>query len=137
MMADDLTLRPVGRGGVAPRGPGRRPARPTRGRPTAWLVFDPAVADACHDLAVGDRIVVLTWLDRARRDVLTTRPRNDETQPELGVFSTRPPTAPTRRPAHRADRGDRGGRVRVDALEALDGTPILDVKPVLGPIPDR
>ena len=135
---DDLTVRPVGRVESPLVDPAAAPRQADEGAPTAWLVFDPAVADAVHDLTVGDRIVVLTWLDRARRDVLTTRPRNDVTQPELGVFSTRSPDRPNPVGLHTVRIvATEGTRVGVDALEAVDGTPILDVKPVLGPIPDR
>lgn len=135
---DDLTLRPVGRVESPLVDPAEAPRQADEGAPTAWLVFDPAVADAVHDLRVGDHVVVLTWLDRARRDVLTTRPRNDETQPELGVFSTRSPDRPNPVGLHTVRIvATEGTRVGVDALEAVDGTPILDVKPVLGPIPDR
>jgi len=135
---DALTLRPVGRVASPLVDPGEAPRQPDEGAPAAWLVFDPAMADAIRDLAVGDQVVVLTWLDRSRRDVLTTRPRNDPNAPELGVFSTRGPDRPNPVGLHTVRiTAIEGARVRVDGLEALDGTPILDVKPVLGPIPDR
>lgn len=135
---DAMTLRPVGRVESPLVDAGQAPRQPDEGAPGAWLVFDAAVADALRDLAVGDRVVVVTWLDRARRDVLTTRPRSDETRPELGVFSTRSPDRPNPVGLHTAQVvAVDGRRVRVDALEALDGTPILDLKPVLEPIPDR
>jgi tRNA-Thr(GGU) m(6)t(6)A37 methyltransferase TsaA len=96
------------------------------------------VADAMRDLAVGDQVVVLTWLDRARREVLTTHPRDDVTAPELGVFSTRSPDRPNPIGLHRVRIvATEGTRVRVEGLEAVDGTPILDVKPVLGPVAER
>jgi tRNA-Thr(GGU) m(6)t(6)A37 methyltransferase TsaA len=118
--------------------PATAPRQGDEGAPEAWLVFDAAVADALRDLAVGDQLVALTWLDRARRDVLTTHPRDDMTAPELGVFSTRSPDRPNPIGLHtvRVVAID-GTRVRVDGLEAVDGTPILDVKPVLGPIAQR
>jgi tRNA-Thr(GGU) m(6)t(6)A37 methyltransferase TsaA len=96
------------------------------------------VADALRDLAVGDQVVVLTWLDRARRDVLVTQPRNDVTAPELVVFSTRSPDRPNPIGLHTVRIvATEATRVRVDGLEAVDGTPVLDVKPVLGPIAER
>ena len=96
------------------------------------------MGEALQGLAVGDEIVVLTWFDRARRDVLTTRPRNDPARPEQGVFGTRSPDRPNPIGLHtvRITAID-GPRVAVAALEALDGTPILDVKPVLGPTATR
>jgi tRNA-Thr(GGU) m(6)t(6)A37 methyltransferase TsaA len=81
---------------------------------------------------------VLTWLDRANRDVLTVHPRGDIGRPETGVFSTRSPDRPNPIGLHRVQiLAINGTRVEVRNLEALDGTPILDVKPVLEPIADR
>jgi tRNA-Thr(GGU) m(6)t(6)A37 methyltransferase TsaA len=131
-------LRPVGRVESPLIDLASAPRQGDEGAPEAWLVFDVAVADAVRDLTVGDHVVVLTWLDRARRDVLTTHPRDDVTAPELGVFSTRSPDRPNPIGLHAARIvATDGTRVRVDRLEAVDGTPILDVKPVLGPIPER
>jgi tRNA-Thr(GGU) m(6)t(6)A37 methyltransferase TsaA len=134
----DPELRPVGRVESPLVELAAAPRQGDEGAPQAWLVFDAAVADAVRDLAVGDQVVVLTWLDRARRDVLTTHPRDDTTAPELGVFSTRSPDRPNPIGLHtvRIVATD-GTRVRVDGLEAVDGTPILDVKPVLGPVAER
>jgi tRNA-Thr(GGU) m(6)t(6)A37 methyltransferase TsaA len=131
-------LRPVGRVESPLIDPATAPRQGDEGAPEAWLVFDAAVADALRDLAVGDQLVALTWLDRARRDVLTTHPRDDMTAPELGVFSTRSPDRPNPIGLHivRVLAID-GTRVRVDGLEAVDGTPILDVEPVLGPTAER
>ena len=82
--------------------------------------------------APGDEVLVLTWLDRARRDVLRVHPRSDPTVPEQGVFTTRSPDRPNPIGLHpRGGPRRRGPRVRVGPLEALDGTPVLDVKPVL------
>jgi tRNA-Thr(GGU) m(6)t(6)A37 methyltransferase TsaA len=81
---------------------------------------------------------VLTWLDRARRDVLVVRPRGDPDRPEQGVFSTRAPDRPNPIGLHRVTiAAIDGPRIRVTNLEALDGTPIVDVKPVLDPIAER
>jgi tRNA-Thr(GGU) m(6)t(6)A37 methyltransferase TsaA len=110
------------------------PKQGDEGSPEAWLVFDPAVRDGLRDLELGTDVLVLTWLDRARRDVLTTRPRDDPRNPEVGVFSTRSPDRPNPIGLHRVRiTAVEGLRVRVADLEALDGTPVLDVKPVLGP----
>mgnify|MGYP003403765510 FL=1 len=131
-------LPPVGRVESPLIDPATAPRQGDEGAPGAWLVFDAAMADALRDLTAGDQVVVLTWLDRARRDVLTTHPRDDVTAPELGVFSTRSPHRPNPIGLHTVRIvAAEGTRLRVDGLEAVDGTPILDVKPVLGPIAQR
>lgn len=108
------------------------PRQGNEGAPPAWLVFEPQVAEGIRDLRVGDHILVLTWLDRARRDVLSTHPRNDPTRPLAGVFSTRSPDRPNPIGLHRAQiLAVEGLRILVRDLEALDATPIIDVKPVL------
>ncbi|HEY8339656.1 MAG TPA: tRNA (N6-threonylcarbamoyladenosine(37)-N6)-methyltransferase TrmO [Egibacteraceae bacterium] len=112
------------------------PPQGDEGAPDGWLVFHERVADAVRDLRPGDEVFVLTWLDRARRDVLVVHPRGDPSRPETGVFSTRSPDRPNPIGLHRVTvREVDGLRVRVSDLEALDGTPVLDVKPVL--LPDR
>jgi len=101
-------------------------------------VFDRRVGEALRDLEVGSDVLVLTWLDRARRDVLSVHPRGDPDRPETGVFSTRSPDRPNPIGLHRVQvAAIDGTRVRVRNLEALDGTPILDLKPVLGPESER
>jgi tRNA-Thr(GGU) m(6)t(6)A37 methyltransferase TsaA len=106
--------------------------------PPAWLVFDPLVSEGIRDLQAGERIIVLTWLDRARRDELSTHPRGDPNNPLLGVFSTRSPNRPNPIGLHRVQiLAVEGLRILVSDLEALNGTPILDVKPVLDPVEER
>jgi tRNA-Thr(GGU) m(6)t(6)A37 methyltransferase TsaA len=108
------------------------PKQGDEGAPDAWLVFGPAVTDGLEGIRVGDRVIVLTWLDRASRDVLRTRPRDDPSRPEEGVFNTRSPARPNPIGLHRVEvTSIDGGRVGVRGLEAIDGTPIVDVKPVL------
>jgi tRNA-Thr(GGU) m(6)t(6)A37 methyltransferase TsaA len=108
------------------------PNQGDEGAPDAWLLFEPAVRDALDGIAVGDEVLVLTWLDRARRDVLRVHPRGDLSRPEQGVFSTRSPDRPNPIGLHRVRvLAVDGLRVHVSDLEAVDGTPILDVKPVL------
>lgn len=103
------------------------------GAPDAWLVIAPQYAEGLRDLRVGDEVVLLTWLDRADRTVLATRPRDDPANPMTGVFSTRSPDRPNPVGLHVVRIRDRDGlRVQVGPLEALDGTPIVDLKPVLG-----
>jgi tRNA-Thr(GGU) m(6)t(6)A37 methyltransferase TsaA len=114
------------------------PRQGDEGAPPAWLVFDPKVTEGIRDLRAGDQVIVLTWLDRARRDVLSTRPRDDPDRPLLGVFSTRSPDRPNPIGLHRVEIVAVDGlRILVRNLEALDATPILDVKPVLDPAAER
>jgi tRNA-Thr(GGU) m(6)t(6)A37 methyltransferase TsaA len=108
------------------------PKQGDEGSPEALLVFDEAVARGLRDLEVGTDVIVLTWLDRASRDVLAVHPRDDASRPETGVFSTRSPDRPNPIGLHRVTiLAIDGTTVRVRDLEALDGTPVLDVKPVL------
>ncbi len=114
------------------------PRQGDEGAPEACLVFEPGVAEGIRDLEAGTEILVLTWLDRAARDVLVTRPRDDPARPPLGVFSTRSPDRPNPIGLHRVRIVARQGlRVVVRPLEALDKTPVIDVKPVLGPAGER
>jgi tRNA-Thr(GGU) m(6)t(6)A37 methyltransferase TsaA len=108
------------------------PKQGFEGAPQAWLVFHPDVTEGIRDLAVGAEIFVLTWLHQARRDVLAVHPRDDPRNPETGVFSTRSQDRPNPIGLHRVTIAAVDGlRVLVRDLEAFDGTPILDVKPVL------
>jgi tRNA-Thr(GGU) m(6)t(6)A37 methyltransferase TsaA len=114
------------------------PKQGDEGAPEAWLSFDERVADALHGIAAGDDLLVLTWLDRARRDVLQVHPRGDASNPQQGVFNTRSPDRPNPIGLHRVTvLAVDGTRVLVRDLEALDATPILDVKPLLGTIDER
>lgn len=108
------------------------PKQGNEGGPEAWLAFEARFADGLRDLRPGDRIVVLTWLHRARRDVLRVHPRDDATSPETGVFSTRSADRPNPIGLHPVEiLAVDGVRLLVANLEAVDGTPILDVKPLL------
>jgi tRNA-Thr(GGU) m(6)t(6)A37 methyltransferase TsaA len=112
--------------------PASAPRQADEGAPEAWLSFDPAVAQGLRSLRPGDEMILVTWLDRARRDVLSVHPRGDRSRAQKGVFSTRSPHRPNPIGLHRVRiTGVEGGRVRVDHLDALDGTAILDLKPVL------
>jgi tRNA-Thr(GGU) m(6)t(6)A37 methyltransferase TsaA len=114
------------------------PRQGDEGAPDAWLVFQPEVAEGLRDLGPGAEIIVLTWLDRAARDVLVTRPRDDHARPPTGVFSTRSPDRPNPIGLHRARVvAAEGLRILVRPLEALDRTPVIDVKPVLDGAAER
>jgi tRNA-Thr(GGU) m(6)t(6)A37 methyltransferase TsaA len=108
------------------------PKQGDEGAPDAWLVLEPEMLEALGGIEQGDEVLVLTWLDRASRDVLRVHPRGDPSRPEQGVFSTRSPHRPNPIGLHRVQvLSIDGGRVRVGNLEAVDGTPIVDLKPVL------
>ena len=114
------------------------PKQGDEGAPDAWLVFNPEVGAAIRDLEVGTEIIVLTWLHRARRDALVVHPRGDPNNPVRGVFSTRSPDRPNPIGLHTVQiLAINGTRVRVRNLEAVDRTPIVDIKPLLGPLKDR
>ena len=135
MGGDQFVLEPVGRVESALTELEQAPKQGDEGAPDAWLVFDGRVLEATR---VGDEVIVLTWLDRARRDVLGVHPRGDPARPVTGVFSTRSPDRPNPIGLHRVRiLAIDGPRVQVRDLEALDGTPVLDVKPVLEAIGER
>ena len=136
--AAPIVLRPVGRVESPLTDPAAAPKQGDEGAPEAWIVLDPAVAPAAADLRPGDELLVLTWLDRADRDVLAVHPRGDATRPRQGVYATRSPDRPNPIGLHRVRLLEVDGpRLRVAELEALDGTPVLDIKPVLGAIDER
>jgi tRNA-Thr(GGU) m(6)t(6)A37 methyltransferase TsaA len=125
-------IRPIGRVASPLVDPALAPKQGDEGSPEAWLVFEDAVREGLRDLRVGATVLVLTWLDRADRDVLRVHPRDDPANPEQGVFSTRSADRPNPIGLHRVEiAAIEGTRIRVRNLEALDGTPIVDVKPVL------
>ena len=129
-----LELKPIGRVESPLTDRASAPKQGDEGSPEAWLVFEPEVLDGLDGLRSRDRVLVLTWLDRARRDVLRTHPRDDISNPEQGVFNTRSPDRPNPIGLHEVEIVSIDGlRLQVRDLEALDGTPIVDVKPVLSP----
>jgi tRNA-Thr(GGU) m(6)t(6)A37 methyltransferase TsaA len=114
------------------------PRQGDEGAPPAWLAFEPDVAEGIRDLRAGTEVMVLTWLDRAHRDVLVTHPRDDPKSRPLGVFSTRSPDRPNPVGLHRVRViAVEGLRILVHGLEAIDGTPLVDVKPVLDQAVER
>jgi tRNA-Thr(GGU) m(6)t(6)A37 methyltransferase TsaA len=127
-------LEPVGRVQSPLTDPADAPKQGFEGAPEAELVLEPDVLDALDGIEPGARVIVLTWLDRARRDVLRVHPRDDPTNPMRGVFSTRSADRPNPIGLHEVEvLAIEGNRVRVSGLEAVDGTPVLDLKPVLLP----
>jgi tRNA-Thr(GGU) m(6)t(6)A37 methyltransferase TsaA len=127
-----IELTPIGRVESELTDQALAPKQGLEGAPDAWLVFEPTVLDALEGIEPGAEVIVLTWLDRARRDVLRVHPRDDPATPERGVFSTRSAERPNPIGLHDVKvLAVEGHRVLVADLEALDGTPIVDVKPVL------
>jgi tRNA-Thr(GGU) m(6)t(6)A37 methyltransferase TsaA len=114
------------------------PKQGDEGAPDAWLVFTDEVAEGLDGIAVGDELLVLTWLDQAERDVLKVIPRGDRSRGVQGVFNTRSPDRPNPIGLHRVTVLEvADARLHVRNLEALDGTPIVDVKPLLRSIEER
>ncbi len=131
--ADDITVRVIGRVESSITDRAAAPKQPDEGAPPAWLVIDPAYAEGLRGVEPGDDVFVLTWLHEAERDLLLVHSRGDRTRPETGVFSVRSPARPNPIGLHHTSivRVD-GNRVQVASLEAIDGTPVIDLKPRLG-----
>ncbi|HET9370486.1 MAG TPA: tRNA (N6-threonylcarbamoyladenosine(37)-N6)-methyltransferase TrmO [Vicinamibacterales bacterium] len=125
----DLTLRPIGLVRSTLISLDEAPMQGSEGAPDAWIEVETGYAAALHRLAAGDDIVVITWLDQARRDVLQVHPRSDQRQPMTGVFATRSPDRPNPLGLHPCTiRSIDGLRLRVGPMEAIDGTPVVDIK---------
>ena len=108
------------------------PMQGSEGAPDAWIDIRPFAREALHGMQVGSDIVVLTWLHRSRRDVLKVHPRSDRSRPLTGVFWTRSPDRPNPIGLHRVTvREITQTGLRVGPIEAIDGTPVVDIKPVL------
>jgi len=128
-----LQLKPIGviRSVIKERS--QAPKQGSEGAPDAWIVVRPSMARAVDGLAAGDQIVVLTWLHRAQRDVLKVHPRSDPKRRLTGVFATRSPDRPNPIGLHEVTvRKVAKTRLRVGPIEAIDGTPVIDIKPILG-----
>jgi tRNA-Thr(GGU) m(6)t(6)A37 methyltransferase TsaA len=128
-----LHLRPIGVIRSSLRTRSGAPRQGKEGAPDAWLEVQPWAARALRGVNVGSRAVVITWLHRARRDVLEVRPRNDRRRRLTGVFATRSPDRPNPIGLHVVTvREIAANRLRIGPIEAIDGTPVVDLKPVLG-----
>jgi len=123
---------PIGRVESSLTDPASAPKQGHEGAPDAWLVLEPSVLDALDGIRPGARLIVLTWFHRARRDLLRVHPRDDPANPMQGVFNTRSADRPNPIGLHEVEvLAVQGERVQVRPLEAIDGTPIVDVKPAL------
>jgi tRNA-Thr(GGU) m(6)t(6)A37 methyltransferase TsaA len=113
------------------------PCQGDEGAPDAWIELTAPVVEALDGIEPGHELIVITWLHEARRDVLKVRPRGDPSRPLAGVFATRSPDRPNPLGLHRVTaREIAPGRLKVGPIEAIDGTPVLDIKPVLRRSPD-
>jgi len=129
-----IVLLPIGRVESGLIDLAQAPKQADEGAPEAWLMIDEAFAAGLAGVKAGDELVVITWLDRADRNVLFNHPRGDASRPLAGVFTTRSPHRPNPLGVHQVTvTAVDGSRVRVKSLEAIDGTPILDIKGVLNP----
>jgi tRNA-Thr(GGU) m(6)t(6)A37 methyltransferase TsaA len=136
--ANDFTLRPIGRVESPLTSAADAPRQGDEGAPDAYLILDSGIRAALDGIAVGDEIIVLSWLHEADRSILRVHPRGDLSRPEQGVFNTRSAGRPNPIGLHRVRvLGIDGVRLRVSGLEAINGTPIVDLKPVLGSIEER
>jgi tRNA-Thr(GGU) m(6)t(6)A37 methyltransferase TsaA len=127
-----LLLRPVGviRSEITRRADA--PKQGSEGAPDAWLEVHPWAAEGLHRIDVGDELVIITWFHQARRDVFQVHPRSDTRNPLTGVFATRSPDRPNPLGLHPVVvRAIDGTRLRIGPIEAIDGTPVVDIKPVL------
>ena len=137
-MSADVTLRPVGVVRSALRERSEAPMQAFEGAPEATLEIDPVYADALHRVAPGTELIVVTWLHEADRSLLQVHPRDDESIPLTGVFATRSSDRPNPIGLHRVTvtGTDLPTSIHVGALEAIDGTPILDLKVAMPGVPD-
>jgi tRNA-Thr(GGU) m(6)t(6)A37 methyltransferase TsaA len=128
----EIEIKPVGRVESPLTERAAAPKQGNEGAPEAWIVFEPDLVEALRGIAPGDEVLVLTWLDRGDREVLQTRPRDNPANPLQGVFNTRSPDRPNPIGLHPVTVvAIEGSRMLVSELEALDRTPVIDVKPVI------
>lgn len=108
------------------------PRQGSEGAPDAWLHVNPSVAKGLFGLKVGDQIIVITWLHKAHRDVLQVHPRSIVNRPLTGVFATRSPDRPNPLGLHQVTvRQIVKNKLLIGPIEAIDGTPVVDIKPIL------
>ena len=125
-------LKPIGVIRSTLKSRGDAPKQGSEGAPDAWIEVHAWAADALHLLAAGDQIVVITWFHQSKRDVLQVHPRSNPRNPLTGVFATRSPDRPNPLGLHPVRiRSIKGTRLRIGPIEAIDGTPVVDIKPDL------
>ena len=132
MTDHDYTLQPIGYIRSTLQTRKEAPKQGAEGAPDAWLDLDPAFTPGLLGLAPGEDVIVITWLHQADRQVLEVHPRRNPANPLTGVFFTRSPDRPNPLGLHRVTVKEISGhRLRVGPIEAIDGTPVVDIKPVL------
>ncbi len=132
MPETEYILHPIGYVHSSLKHRGEAPKQGSEGAPDAWLDVNPTVAEGLDGIAVGDEIIVVTWLHQADRAILKVHPRDDIGNPLTGVFATRSSDRPNPLGLHRVTvREITGNRLKVGPIEAIDGTPVVDIKPVL------
>ena len=130
-MSEEYVLRPIGHVHSTLRTMDEAPRHASEGAPDAWVELDAVFARGLRGIDVGNEVIVVTWLHRADRDVLEVHPRGDPDRPLTGVFATRSPARPNPLGLHRVTVHEISGtRLRVGPIEAIDGTPVVDIKPV-------
>jgi tRNA-Thr(GGU) m(6)t(6)A37 methyltransferase TsaA len=131
-MTTHFSLTPIGYIQSPIRTRNEAPKQGYEGAPDVWLEIDPAFVPALDGIEAGDQLILITWFHQSQRDVLAVHPRGDKRNPLTGVFATRSPDRPNPLGLHRITVRERNGaRLKVGPLEALDGTPVVDIKPVL------
>ena len=131
MVETEFAIKPIGiiRSELATRE--EAPKQGSEGGPDAWFEVYPPFAEGLEGIGVGDDVILITWFHKAHRDRLKLHPRRDKSRPLMGVFSTRSPDRPNPLGLHRVTVRDISGtRLRVGPIEAIDGTPVVDIKPV-------
>jgi tRNA-Thr(GGU) m(6)t(6)A37 methyltransferase TsaA len=131
-MTTDFLLKPVGFVKSTIESRREAPMQGYEGAPDAWIEIESGVADAVDGVRAGDAAIVITWLHLANRDTLKVHPRGNKNAPLAGVFATRSPDRPNPIGLHRVTIKEIAGtRIKVGPLEVIDGTPVVDIKPVL------
>jgi tRNA-Thr(GGU) m(6)t(6)A37 methyltransferase TsaA len=131
--SDVYALNPIGLIRSSLRTRSEAPSQGSEGAPDAWLEVNPELEAGLDGIECGDRLVIVTWFHESRRDVLKLHPRWDERLPLTGVFATRSPDRPNPLGLHNVTvREIDGCRLLVGPIEAIDGTPVVDIKPFIG-----
>lgn len=128
----DFSLRPIGIIRSLLKNRNDAPKQGFEGAPDAWLEINEKFVDGLERLAVGDNLIVITWFHQSQRDILQVHPRDDINNPLTGVFATRSSDRPNPLGLHRVKLLQIDGhRLKIGPIEAIDGTPVVDIKPVL------
>jgi tRNA-Thr(GGU) m(6)t(6)A37 methyltransferase TsaA len=137
MFENSYTIRPVGVIHSELKSRDTAPKQAYEGAPEAWLEVNSTVVDGLEGIAEGQEIILITWLHKSHRNILKLHPRGDRSQPKTGVFATRSPDRPNPLGLHRVTVKEiSGNSLRVGPIEAINGTPVIDIKPVIPNVTD-